>query len=87
MIFKVNGNFPGNAFIQTSSKIAHSANIKDLFFSQFTTSICKLKCGEKIVSRNFMAKNYDFTIFLPKNVFDFQAMLKCCSNDLYYKAK
>ena len=32
-----------------------------------------------------MAKNYDFTFFLPKHMHDFQFMIKSCSNDLYQK--
>ena len=32
-----------------------------------------------------MAKNYEFTFFLPKHMHDFQSMIKFCSNDLYQK--
>ena len=92
MIFKISGKLSGNAFIQTSSKIYHSANIRRLivFLSCYIMHITCRDMLWKICSRNFHGQNYDFTFFSPKYtiiayLFTFRATIECCSNKLYQK--
>ena len=74
MIFKVNGNFPGKAIIQTSSKSAHSANIKRFVFSNLlhpfvnwnvVRKLFKKFYGQKLWFYHFSSKKW---VWLPSNV-------------------
>ena len=44
---------------------------------------CKVTCSEKLCSRIFYGHKLRFYFFSPKHTSDFQATIKCCSNNLY----